>query len=224
MTGRVPEQPTADSSKPSLLTRFMAGLRNYFLTGILVTAPIALSLYLVYATVLWIDEKVGSVLPVRLAGQGSIPGIGVLIAVTFFVTVGLFTSNYLGNLLVKLSNFVMERLPLVKTIYGALKQVLETLMGSKSQAFREVVLVQYPHKDSWTIGFVTGKTEGEIQNLAMGDTLNVFVPTTPNPTSGFLLFVPRSSVISLSMSVDDGLKMVVSGGIITPKHPQPERK
>lgn len=222
MTEDVPE--VTDLPKPSLLSRFLGGIRNYFFTGVLVTAPIALSLYLVYATVLWIDEKVGSVLPIRLAGQGSIPGIGVLISVTFFVTVGIFTSNYLGNLLVEFSDFVMERLPLVKTIYGALKQVLETLMGNKSQAFREVVLVQYPHKDSWTIGFVTGKTEGEIQKLLMGETINVFVPTTPNPTSGFLLFVPRSSVVPLSMTVDDGLKMVISGGIITPKNSHPERK
>ncbi|MBL8638342.1 MAG: DUF502 domain-containing protein [Alphaproteobacteria bacterium] len=222
MTEDVPE--ATDLPKPSLLSRFMGGMRNYFFTGVLVTAPIALSLYLVYATVLWIDEKVGSVLPIRLAGQGSIPGIGVLISVTFFVTVGIFTSNYLGNLLVEFSDFVMERLPLVKTIYGALKQVLETLMGNKSQAFREVVLVQYPHRDSWTIGFVTGKTEGEIQKVLIGETINVFVPTTPNPTSGFLLFVPRSSVVPLSMTVDDGLKMVISGGIITPKNSHPERK
>ena len=222
MTEDVPE--VTDLPRPSLLSRLMGGVRNYFFTGVLVTAPIALSLYLVYATVLWIDEKVGSVLPIRLAGQGSIPGIGVLIAVTFFILVGITASNYLGNLLVSFSDFIMERLPLVKTVYGALKQVLETVMGSKSQAFREVVLVQYPHKDSWTIGFVTGKTEGEIQKFLIGETINVFVPTTPNPTSGFLLFVPRSSVVPLSMTVDDGLKMVISGGIITPKNSQPERK
>ena len=109
-------------------------------------------------------------------------------------------------------------MPVVGTIYGASKQILETVMASQSDAFRDVVLVQYPRKDLWVIGFVTGTTKGEVQSAIEDETVNVFVPTTPNPTSGFLLFCPRNELRFLEMSVEDAVKLVVSGGIVTPPH------
>ncbi len=199
-------------------SRLFAALRNYFLTGIVVTAPVALSLYFVWAVLAWIDEKVGDILPIHLTNDKTIPGLGVLVAIGFFIVVGLFTRNFIGRLLLKFSHYVMERLPVVKTVYGALKQVIDMVMGQQAQAFRDVVMIEYPRKGVYMMGFLTGRTEGEVQELTDKEMVNIFIPTTPNPTSGFLVFVPAEEVIDLNMSVDDGLKMIISGGMITPKY------
>lgn len=199
-------------------SRLLAALRNYFLTGLVVTAPVGLSLYLVWSVLAWIDEKVGGILPIRLTDDKDIPGLGVIIAIGFFILVGMFTSNFIGRMLLKLSHYIMERLPVVKTVYGALKQVIDMVMGQKAQAFRDVVMIEYPRKGVYMMGFLTGKTEGEVQVITEKEMVNVFIPTTPNPTSGFLVFVPADEVIDLQMSVDDGLKMIISGGMITPKY------
>jgi uncharacterized membrane protein len=212
-----PKLPEIQTRGNSHTERVTARLRTYFLTGILVTAPVALSLYIVWSILIWIDSKVGSIIPIHITETTTLPGVGLVVAVVFFTVVGGFARNYFGRLLLRLSDYIMERLPLVKTIYGGLKQVMEMVMGNQAKAFREVVLVEYPRKGVWMMGFVTGQTEGEVQSLTDTEVVNVFIPTTPNPTSGFLAFIPNKEVVHLKMSVDEGIKMIISGGMITPK-------
>lgn len=203
-------------------SRVFSYLRTCFLTGILVTAPVALSLYFVWSILLWVDETVGHIIPIHLMGNDSIPGLGIIMAVGFFILVGWFARNFIGELMLRTFDYVLERLPLVKTVYNALKQVFEMLMGKQAQAFREVVMVQFPRDGCWVVGFLAGKTDGEFKD-AVGDTYcNVFVPTTPNPTSGFLILVPENEVKRVNMTVDEGLKAIVSCGLIMPKSTPPK--
>ena len=199
-------------------SKLLSGLRSYFLTGIVVTAPVGLSLYIVWAVLTWIDKKVGDVLSLWLVGRSDIPGLGVILALTFFILVGMLTHNFLGRILLNISHYVMERLPIVKTLYSAFKQVFEMAIGKKAQAFRDAVLVEYPHKGTYTIGFLMGKTGGEVPLRAGQELMSVYIPTIPIPTSGFLIFIPPEDVIDLDMSVDDALKMIISGGMITPEY------
>ncbi len=207
---------------------FLGRLRNYFLAGILVTAPIAITLFLTWSFLEYIDGKVARLLPARYNPDTylpfSVPGIGLLVAIVFFILVGWFTRNFLGRLVIRASEYVVDRMPVVRSIYGALKQFFETMMAGKSQAFREVVMFQYPRPGIWVIGFVSGTTEGEVQRRLEDEVVNVFLPTTPNPTSGFLLFVPRRELVSLEMTIEEAIKMVVSAGMVTPPDPARLRK
>tara|TARA_X000001036_G_scaffold197259_1_gene185757 strand:- start:735 stop:1436 length:702 start_codon:yes stop_codon:yes gene_type:complete len=195
-------------------------LRRYLLTGIVVTAPISITIYLTYVFLSVVDDNVSKIFPrewyEQLYGQTTIPGLGLIIAVIFFVMVGWFATNFLGRLIINVSEYIVDRMPVIRSIYGMIKQIFETIMASQSQAFREVVMLEYPRKGVWSIGFVTGRTEGEVQRITAEETVNVFVPTTPNPTSGYLLFVPKKELAYLDMSVEEGVKLVVSAGIITP--------
>jgi len=195
-------------------------IRGYFLAGILVTAPIAITIYLTYVFFNFIDSTVKSILPLdRLPLEYqpyALPGVGIISALVFFVLVGWFARNFMGRLLLKISDYIMHRMPVISKLYSAVKQIIETIMASQSSAFRDVVMLEYPRRGTWCIGFVTGKSEGEVQELTDDETINVFVPTTPNPTSGFLLFVPKQDLKYLDMSVEEGVKLVVSAGIITP--------
>ena len=137
-------------------------------------------------------------------------------AIAAFILIGWFATNFLGRLLINVYEYVVHRMPVIRTLYGAIKQVFETIMASKSQAFREVVMLEYPRIGVWSIGFVTGFSKGEVQSTTEHETINVFVPTTPNPTSGYLLFVPKKEIKYLNMTVEEGVKLVVSAGIITP--------
>ena len=200
--------------------RVVARLRGYFLAGVLVTAPISITLYVTWVFLLWVDSLITPHIPAAYNPNTylpfSMPGIGLIVAVTFFILVGWFAKNFLGRMVINLSEYVMHRLPVIRTIYAALKQIFETVMTSQSQAFREVVMFEYPRKDMWALGFVTGISRGEVQRLTENEVVNVFLPTTPNPTSGFLLFIPRKDLVVMKMSVEEGIKMIVSGGIITP--------
>ncbi|MCL4679408.1 MAG: DUF502 domain-containing protein [Alphaproteobacteria bacterium] len=198
----------------------VARLRGYLLAGILVTAPITITIYLTYIFLTFIDSKVAFVLPEEwyqaLYGRATIPGIGLLVALTFFICVGWLATNFLGRIVILISEKILARMPIIRSIYGATKQIMETVMTSQSNAFRDVVMFEYPRKGIWSLGFVTGTSEGEVQDLTEQETINIFVPTTPNPTSGFLLFVPKKDLIFLEMSVEEGIKLVVSGGMISP--------
>ena len=209
-------EDTSDGSKKTLFGR----LRNYFLAGILVTAPISITIFVTWKFLTFLDNKITPIIPAIYNPNTylpvSIPGLGLIIAVVFFIVVGWFTRNFFGRLLVRMSEFIVERVPVINTIYGAIKQIFETVMASQSDAFKEVVMFEYPRKGIWVLGFVTGTTQGEVQTHTKKDTVNVFLPTTPNPTSGFLLFLPKKDVIYMKMSVEEGIKMIVSGGIITP--------
>lgn len=202
-----------------------ARLRRYFLTGVLVTAPISITIYLTYIFLTFVDSKVVHLLPKEwyeaLYGGTIIPGVGLLIIIAVFVMIGWFATNFLGRLVIRISEYIVDRMPVIRTLYSAIKQIFETIMASQSNAFREVVMLEYPRKGVWSIGFVTGTTQGEVQDLTEQETVNVFVPTTPNPTSGYLLFVPKTELKYLNMSVEDGVKLVVSAGIITPPEKGP---
>ncbi len=197
-----------------------ARLRAYFLAGILVTAPISITLYLAWLFITFIDDRVSALLPPRFNPETylpfSIPGVGVVIVVAALVLIGSMAAGFIGRLVLRASEAVLERIPAVRTIYGATKQILETVLANQSAAFREVVLVEYPRRGLWVIAFITGTTEGEVQNLTEDALVNIFIPTTPNPTSGFLLFVPKKDLVFLNMSIEEGIKMVVSAGIVTP--------
>ena len=140
----------------------------------------------------------------------NVPGVGLVIGVVLITVIGAVAAGFLGRWIIKLGESILNRMPVVRSIYGASKQILETVISTQSDAFREVVLVEYPRKELWVIGFVTGGTKAEVARRIDIDMVNVFVPTTPNPTSGFLLFCPRKDVIFMDMSVEDAVKLVVS--------------
>lgn len=212
-----PEGITPEEPKKTLF----GSLRAYFLAGILVTAPISITIYLTYSFLMFLDNKITPLIPAAYNPNSylpfSMPGLGLIIAVVFFVAVGFFARNFLGRMLVGVSEYVVERVPVINTIYGAIKQIFETVMASQSDAFKEVVMFEYPRKGIWVMGFVTGRTKGEVQELTKTEVVNVFLPTTPNPTSGFLLFIPKKDLTFMDMTVEEGIKMIVSGGIITPE-------
>ncbi|MFZ1414523.1 MAG: DUF502 domain-containing protein [Defluviicoccus sp.] len=212
--------------------RLSARLRAYFLAGVLVVAPISITFYLAWLLLSFVDARVTPLIPARFNPDTylpfAIPGVGLIVVVIFLTLVGMLTAGFFGRLVMRASEAVMVRTPFLRSIYGAVKQIFETVLAQKSAAFREAVLIEYPRRGIWAIGFLTGRTEGEVQDKTKEDVLNVFVPTTPNPTSGFLLFVPRSEVVPLTMSVEGALKMVISGGILTPpvvddESPEPSR-
>ena len=201
-------------------TTILGRLRRYLLTGIVVTAPISITIYLTYVFLTFVDTHVAKIIPDDwyrgFYGETAIPGLGLIVALTFFIIVGWFATNILGRLIIRIYEYVLDRMPVIRTLYGAIKQIFETIMASQSSAFREAVMLEYPRKGVWSIGFVTGRTEGEVQKNTNEETINVFVPTTPNPTSGYLLFVPKKELKYLNMSVEEAVKLVVSAGIITP--------
>ncbi len=195
-------------------------LRNYFFAGVLVTAPISITIWITWEVLRFVDNRVVPLVPPAWNPETylpfSIPGLGVLVMVVFLTLVGFFTAGLLGRTVVGLGERILHRMPVIRGIYSAVKQLFETVFKEQSRAFREVVLIQYPRPDSWAIGFITGDAEVHVQQETPEKTVNVFLPTTPNPTSGFLLFLPRKEVVPLTMSVEEGIKMVVSGGIVTP--------
>lgn len=208
-----------------------ARLRTAFLAGVLVVAPIGITIYIAQ---LFIDFVDGNVVPFVLPYIPvewtkitnialNLPGLGLVIVMIVITLIGAFTAGFFGRWVIRQSERIVNQMPVVRTLHGALKQILETVLAQKSTAFRDVVLVEYPRREMWVIGFVSGKTTGEVQAKTDDEVINVFVPTTPNPTSGFLIFVPRSDCIFLNMTIEEGIKMVVSGGIVTPDfHGNPE--
>jgi uncharacterized membrane protein len=205
--------------EPMPRTRLLARLRAYFLTGVIVTAPIAITIYLVWLFVSFLDDQVGSLLPTQYNPETylpfSVPGLGLLIMLVFLTLVGMVAAGFAGRTLVRLGERLLSRMPVVRSVYSTLKQIFETVLAQSSRSFREVVLVEYPRRGLGAIGFVTGPTGGEIQARSDEELVNVFLPTTPNPTSGFLLFVPKKDLIHLNMSIEEGIKLVISGGLVS---------
>ena len=202
-----------------------ARLRAYFFAGILITAPVSLTIYLSWLFISFVDDWVFSLLPPDYNPESYlpflIPGVGLLLALVGLTVIGALTAGILGRAARRLIDGVLNRVPVIRSLYAAINQIMETVLANKSSAFRECVLIEYPRKGIWTLGFFTGVAQGEVQDVITEDTLiNVFVPTTPNPTSGFLLFVPERDIIRLQMPIEDGLKLVISGGIVTPPSPK----
>ena len=199
----------------------MTKIRSWFLTGILVMTPLILTIYVAWAFITFVDNLVVPLVPFDYRPSNylpfSIPGLGLIIVFLFTTFVGLLATGLFGRTLIRIWENILNRMPVVRSVYSAIKQILETVMATQSDAFRQAVLVQYPRKDIWAIGFVTGSTKGEVGKRVDKKMVNVFMPTTPNPTSGFLLFFPEEELIFLNMSVEDALKLVVSGGMVVPK-------
>ncbi|MCB2107560.1 MAG: DUF502 domain-containing protein [Rhodobacteraceae bacterium] len=213
--------------KLGLRQSFVARLRNYFLAGILVTAPVGITFYVAWAVITTIDRAVTDLIPAAYDPHTffpfDIPGVGLLILFVFLTLIGFLTANYLGRLFVRVGEKIVGRMPVIRSLYAAVKQIFESVLRSQSTAFNEVVLVEYPRRGMWTLGLVIGETYGEIQAKTSETMCNIYLPTTPNPTSGYLVFLPRSDMIELEMSVEDCMKMIVSGGIVTPEY-RPSQK
>lgn len=203
-------------------SRFWSKLKSWFLTGVIVAAPVAITVYMSYHLVIWINQvtsklipqqwKIGDIVPY------AIPGCGLLLLIVVLIFIGMLTTGYVGKFFVRLWEKIIRKMPIVSSFYSLMKQIFETFLSQKSRSFSEVVLVQYPRPGLWTIAFVSkDETGGEIADKAGEDLLSIYVPTTPNPTSGFLIFVPKKDVIKLDMSVEDGIKYVLSCGIVTPE-------
>jgi uncharacterized membrane protein len=199
-------------------------LRGYFLAGILVTGPIVLTLYLTWLFIDAIDGAMRWLLPDRYNPSTylHVPGLGLVIGAIALTLIGAATANYVGRIFLRLSERVLARMPVIRGVYGAMKQIFETVLAKQSNTFREAVLIEFPRPGMWTIGFITARIEGEVRDLSGPDPVSVYVPTTPNPTSGYLVFVPRSEVRVLSMTVEEAIKMVISTGIVTPPDRRPE--
>ena len=195
-------------------------IRGYFLAGILVTAPIGITFYIAWLLIRWVDGQVGYFIPPAYNPETylpfAIPGLGLIIVFLALTFIGWATAGIIGRLWTRITERVLARMPVIRSVYGAVKQIIETILQQQSNAFRQVVLFEYPRRGSWALGFITGQTQGEVQNLTTDDVVNVFLPTTPNPTSGYLLFIPKRELVILDMTVEEGIKMVVSGGIVTP--------
>lgn len=205
---------------------FGARLRAYLIAGTLITAPFSITIYVAWLFVTYVDSRVTPLIPPAYNPQSylpfGIPGLGLIVALVFLTFIGAMTTGFLGRLLTRIYERIFQRMPVLGSLYGATKQIFETLLSQHSTAFRQAVLVEYPRRGMWTIGFITGVTEGEVQALTEDTVINVFLPTTPNPTSGWLVFVPNQEIVRLQMTVEDALKMVVSGGMVMPpyaRHP-----
>ncbi len=206
-----------------------AKIRAYFFTGILVTAPVSITFYMAYKIILWIDAGVGRLLPPQLKTYYNdlpftIPGLGVVVLIVSMIVIGMFAAGFVGRFFIRLGDWIVKKMPVISTVYSLLKQVFETFLSNKNQAFSQVVLLEYPRKGIWILGFVSTETGGEVKKIMNKEMLNVFIPTTPNPTSGFLIFVPKEDVVFLQMTVEEGLKFVISGGIVAPQEGEKSKK
>ncbi|MDO8777526.1 MAG: DUF502 domain-containing protein [Burkholderiaceae bacterium] len=202
-------------------------MKKYILTGLLVWLPLTITIWVLMHVLGVLDGVFAglviaaqTVLPESLRpgleSLRSIPGLSAIVMVLVLLFTGLAVTNFAGQWIVDQSNRLFSNIPIVKSIYTSVKQVSDTLFSSSGQAFRHAVLVQYPRAGSWTIGFVTGSPSGEVAQHLSADHITLYVPTTPNPTSGFMLIVPRSDVVELKMSVDEALKYIISMGVVAP--------
>ncbi len=206
---------------------FMTRLRNYFFTGLVITGPVGITLYLSWSLIQLIDAWVKPFLPTMYNPDNylpvEVPGFGLFAALVAITVIGFLTANIAGRSLIGFGESILGRMPLVRNLYSALKQIFETVLNDSGRNFTKAGLVEYPRKGLWAIVFLATDTKGEVADHLKdegADTVSVFLPTTPNPTSGFLLFVPREDIIELSMSVEDAAKLVISAGLVSPEYPK----
>ncbi|MGZ5201827.1 MAG: DUF502 domain-containing protein [Telluria sp.] len=195
-------------------------MRKYFITGLLVVVPLAITAWVLNLVIGTLDQSLLLVpdawQPRNLIGF-DLPGVGAVLTIAVVFLIGLFTNNLIGNFVVRQWERLLGRIPVISSLYGSVKQVSDTLFSSNGNAFRKAVLIPYPHADSHTIAFLTGVPGGDVKNHLQGDYVSVYVPTTPNPTSGFFLMLERSKVVELDMTVDAALKYIVSMGVVAPE-------
>lgn len=206
----------------------MTTFRRYFVAGLLVWIPLGITLWVLALLVDLMDQSL-LLLPENYRSEAlfgfHVPGLGIILTVAIVLTTGALAANLFGRKLLSLGDALLNRIPIVRSIYGGVKQISDTLFSPEGKAFRRAVLVRYPHPGSWTVALVTGTPEHEVFDLLGRDHISVFVPTTPNITAGFFLIVPRAETYPLEMSVDDALKYIISMGVAepAPRFPRPER-
>lgn len=206
-----------------MLKKLQRRIRNVFITGLLITLPIALTYFILQFFFKNLDAlspvftKVLIDLGAPIPEGYRIPALGLVITLLIVLTVGWFTTNFFGKRLIHLGENIVGKIPFVRRIYRGSKQVVQSIAHADTRAFRKVVLIEFPRRGMLAIGFVTGEARGEVQENTYDDVLNVFVPTMPNPTSGFLVFSPPEELTEIDMTIEDGVKYVVSGGIVTTK-------
>ena len=193
-------------------------MKKYFITGLLIWIPLVITVWVLNLIVTTMDRFLPEALEPKSWLGVDIPGLGLVLAASIVLLTGLLAANIIGQRLVELWEALLARIPVVKSIYTSVKQVSDTLFSTSGQAFRKALLVEYPRRGSWTIAFLTGMPGGDVANHLDGEYVSVYVPTTPNPTSGFFLMMPRADVIELDMSVDAALKYVISMGVAAPLH------
>ena len=199
-------------------------MKRYFITGLLVLVPLFITAW-VLATLIGLMDQSLLLLPLAWRPEAqfghSVPGIGAILTLLIIFVTGLVATNFFGKQLIALWENLLGRVPVVKSIYNSVKQVSDTLFSDSGNAFRKALLVQYPREGSWTVAFLTGQPGGDVSNHLKGDYVSVYVPTTPNPTSGFFLMMPREDVVELDMSVDEALKYIISMGVVAPADKSP---
>ena len=205
-------------------SKFTSNLRNNFLTGLAVIIPVFITTYLIWSTIGIVDGWVLPLIPEKYAIDKfigiDVKGIGVIIFLLFTVFIGSLTKGYFGRTILKSAESLVDRMPVVRSIYNGIKQIAETVFSQSNNSFERACLVEYPRKGIWAVAFVSTKTKGEVSEKIgkNKDLFSIFLPTTPNPTSGFLLFLPEKDIIFLDMTVEDAAKLVISAGLVTPKN------
>lgn len=198
-----------------------AALRNNFLTGLVVVAPVVITFYIIWGIITFVDSRIVPWVP-QVYNPSTyidfdVPGFGLFVFFVFTTVVGYFTKNLFGRQIVRTLESWVERMPVVRSIYNALKQIVETILSQSSSSFQKACIIEYPRRGLWSIAFVATRTTGEIPGRAGArDLVSVFLPSTPNPTTGFLLFVPAEDVILLDMTIEEAAKLVISGGLVVP--------
>jgi uncharacterized membrane protein len=231
-TDRVPRMDFDDlvhkvAPPPRRRSRARIRLRNYFLTGIVVAAPIGITIYITWTFVHWVDSRVKPLIP-RVYNPDnylpfSVPGVGLLFAILVLTLLGFLTANLVGRTVVSYGENLLDRMPFVRNVYRGLKQLFQTALSQTSRSFQKVALVEYPTPGVWRVGFVATRAKGAIRESHPDkDLLAVFIPNTPNVTAGFLIFVPRKNAVILDMSVEEAAKMIISAGLVAPDHHRAE--
>ena len=233
--------PQSNSSEPVTKPKlgFFGWLRSRLIAGLVIATPIVAPVLVIAWVVSLIDEKlkpiVRSAIPQQVRNNeffgvsidtmiGYMPGIGVLFAVICLILLGALAANYVGGVVIRTGERLAERMPILGSLYTPLRQLLEIFSDKESSSFKEVVLVEYPKKGTWAVGFLTSRARYELEDKLSNEYVGVFVPTTPNPTSGFLMFVPENEIRRLDMSVEDGAKLIVSAGVVLPKPEEQDDK
>lgn len=225
--GKTPEEMIPDLGPPKKVGLF-AWLRARFFAGMVIAAPLAATFFILQFLITFIDNRVKPLLPPLLKPETytnyAIPGFGVLVLVIALTILGAITANLVGRSLLRLTDRVLSQIPIVRNVYAAIKQLTEVLANNQQASFDRCVMVEYPKAGSWCIGFVSSYAKGEIGAKLGTKKIGVFVPTTPNPTSGFLIYVEESEAIALDMSVEEGAKMILTAGLVVPDFVPPEEQ
>ena len=216
-------KPSPGPPRSRLRFGLAARLRAYLFAGIIVVAPISITLFITWRVVDYFDNQVAGLLPDRYNPERflpfTLPGIGLLLTLAALIVIGWFTASYLGHSLMRLGERVLRRMPVVRSLYGTLKQIFETVFAQSSRSFGEVVLVEWPRRGAWSVAFVTGPAPSIVSQALQDELVSLFLPCTPNPTTGYYLMVARRELMPIGLSVEDAMKLIISGGLAAPAEP-----